>query len=204
MGPSLSPFSSSARRRPPAGSRVLVWVIGFLVVVFAVLVFNQKGEEATPVSVPIRTVVPFESPTPVLPTPTPMPFPTPILIPEATPTPKPTPTPTPTRRPIPTRRPRRAAVTSPRCIDYGWTISPNTPGLGHNFVEISVTNRCSRDLEPDELWFEVSGWRDGGLVQVVRAKPFDRVTRGRMVTLALDLPGSVDWYDEIRVEWDER
>jgi len=78
-------------------------------------------------------------------------------------------------------------------------ITANTPRLGHNFVEIEVTNRCDRDLVPDDLWFEVSGWRDGGLVQSVRAKPFDRAARGRSVTLALDLPGSVDWYDEIKV-----
>ncbi|MEN8165730.1 MAG: hypothetical protein ABFS37_16495 [Acidobacteriota bacterium] len=62
-----------------------------------------------------------------------------------------------------------------------------------------MTNRCDRDLVPDDLWFEISGWRHGGLVQSVRAKPFEGARRGRKATLAVDLPGSVDWYDEIRV-----
>lgn len=66
-------------------------------------------------------------------------------------------------------------------------------------MEIEVTNRCDRDLKPDDLWFEVSGWREGGLVQSVRAKPFEGAKRERNTTLAVDLPGSVDWYDEIRV-----
>jgi len=87
----------------------------------------------------------------------------------------------------------------PQCVAFRWTITANTPRLGQNFVEIEVTNRCDRDLESEDLWFEVTGWREGSLVQSVRAKPFDRAARGRSVTLALDLPGSVDWYDEIRV-----
>ena len=114
-------------------------------------------------------------------------------------TPEPTPTPTPILIPLPTRRPPRAPAKPPQCVSYRWTITANTPRLGHNFVEIEVTNRCDRDLVPDDLWFEVTGWRDGGLVQSVRAKPFEGARRERKTTLAVDLPGSVDWYDDIRV-----
>lgn len=91
-----------------------------------------------------------------------------------------------------------------QCISYRWGITANTPRLGHNFVEIEITNRCRRDLEPDDLWFEVAGFRDGGLVQSARARPFEGARRGRGTTLALDLPGSVDWYDEIVVKLIER
>lgn len=68
-------------------------------------------------------------------------------------------------------------------------------------VEIQVTNRCDKDLTPDDLWFEACGFRDGGLVQQARARPFEGARKQGRVTLAFDLPGSVDWYDEIKVEW---
>ena len=187
--------SSSARLNPPEGSRVLLWVTLCVVILVIVLVATRSGEEAPPPVEPTPTVEPTYSPIPWLPTPTPSPTPTPTVIP----VPEPTPTPTPTLIPLPTRRPR-APTKSPQCISFRSMITANTPRLGHNFVEIEVTNRCDKDLVTDDLWFEVSGWRDGGLVQSVRAKPFEGAARGRSVTLALDLPGSVDWYDEIRVE----
>ena len=194
--------SSSARRRPARrGPTALSWVVGFVVILVLVLVATRSGEEASPSAIPMPTILPAESPTPtLLPTPTPLPTATPVVLPGPPSTP--TPTPTPTLIPLPTRRPRRAKVDSPTCVGFSWMITANTPSLGHNFLEIEITNRCSRDLEPDDLWFTVSGWRDGGLVQTARGKPFDRVARGRSVTLALDFPGSVDWYDEIVVEWD--
>ncbi len=174
-----------------------MWIIFGVVLLVVVMVANQSEEEIPPAVVPTPTVLPLASPTPFLPTPTPSPSPTPTLIPE--PPPSPTPTPTPTLIPVPTRRPRRATAEWPDCVSFSWLITPNTPFLGHNLVEIEVVNRCDRDLETDDLWFNVAGWRDGGLVQTARAKPFDRALRGRTVSLALDLPGSVDWYDDIRV-----
>jgi hypothetical protein len=67
-------------------------------------------------------------------------------------------------------------------------------------TEIRANNDCIRDLGPLELMFEISGWRDGELVQSVRARPFDRIRRGHSEIVSVGLPGSIDWYDEITVE----
>jgi len=67
-------------------------------------------------------------------------------------------------------------------------------------TEIRAQNNCNRDINPLELMFEISGWRDGGLVQSVRASPFDRIRRRHSEIIAIGLPGSLDWYDEISVE----
>ena len=67
-------------------------------------------------------------------------------------------------------------------------------------TEITAKNNCNRDINPLELMFEISGWRDGGLVQSVRASPFDRIRRRHSGIVSMGLPGSIDWYDEITVE----
>jgi hypothetical protein len=48
--------------------------------------------------------------------------------------------------------------------------------------------------------FEISGWRNGALVQSVRARPFDRIRRRHSGIISIGLPGSIDWYDRITVE----
>jgi hypothetical protein len=67
-------------------------------------------------------------------------------------------------------------------------------------TEIKAINNCNRDLEPPDLLFEISGWRQGALVQSVRAMPFDRIRRRHSGIISIGLPGSVDWYDTITVE----
>ena len=67
-------------------------------------------------------------------------------------------------------------------------------------TEIRINNRCNRDLAPTDLLFVISGWRDGGLIQSVRAMPFDRIRRRHSDIISVGLPGSLDWYDEITVE----
>jgi len=67
-------------------------------------------------------------------------------------------------------------------------------------VEINAVNRCGRDIDPLDLWFEVTGWRNGDLIQTARGHPFDPLRRRRSVMTYIGLPGSIDWYDEIRVE----
>ena len=102
-------------------------------------------------------------------TPTATPWPT--LAPDATPTPRPQPSPTP-----------RAA----ECVSFRWTSSQVFAPSAQVLVEIDADNRCNRDLGPLDLWFEISGWRDGGLVQSVRGHPFERVRRGGSAIVAID------------------
>lgn len=194
VGPATT-SASSARRRPPSTSSVLLWVVALVVILVVVLVVIRKEPEAPSPIVPTPTAVPVEKPVPVVPSPTPTAAPAPTAIPTF----EPDPTPTPTLIPIPTRRPAKVPEESLQCASFRWMITPNMPGLGHNVVEIQVTNNCHRDLEPDDLWFEISGMRDGGLVHNARAKPFEGAKRRGTVTLTVDLPGSVDWYDDIQI-----
>jgi hypothetical protein len=119
----------------------------------------------------------------ILPTATPSPWPT--LAPASTATPRPPPSPTP-----------RAG----ECVIFRWSAQQVLQPSAHVLVEIDADNRCSRDLEPFDLWFEISGWRQGGRVQSVRGHPFERIRRGASGVIAIGLPGSIDWYDEVRVE----
>ncbi len=200
--PASSVVTSTARRGNSPRSPLAVWVIIAVVVVVLFLVLTgNEGDDRTEVPAPTPTALATPTVVPALPTPLPTSSPTVPPPEEPTSAPTVTPTPTPTLIPIPRRRSRQRADDGP-CVEYSWSITANMPRFGHNFVEISITNRCGRDLEPDDMWFTVTGWRDGGLVQTARARPFDRAPAGRSVVLSLDLPGSVDWYDEIRVEWD--
>jgi hypothetical protein len=116
-----------------------------------------------------------------------------------TPTPTPWPSlpakamPTTDRGPSPTPHPDD-------CVSFRWTSRQMFDPFAHVLVEIKAVNRCRRDLGPFDLWFEISGWRDGGLVQTVRGHPFDRIRPGASGIVAIGLPGSIDWYDEVTVE----
>ncbi len=78
-------------------------------------------------------------------------------------------------------------------------MSGATPTLNQIFVQIDATNRCGRKLGPDDIWFEVSGVRDGSVHHRVRTHPFEEVWPGRTVRISVGLQGSADWYDEVRV-----
>ncbi len=67
-------------------------------------------------------------------------------------------------------------------------------------TEITAKNSCNRDINPPDLMFEITGWRDGEFIQSVRASPFDRIRRRHSGIISVGLPGSIDWYDEITVE----
>ncbi|MBI4916142.1 MAG: hypothetical protein HY825_09870 [Acidobacteria bacterium] len=76
----------------------------------------------------------------------------------------------------------------------------DSPGrLGQVIVEIWATNRCGRDLGPLDVWFRVSGLRDGIPERWVDAHPFDAPLRGREVHVTVALPGAVDYYERIEV-----
>jgi hypothetical protein len=120
-----------------------------------------------------------------------------LILPTASPSPWPTlaPAATATQRLVPSPTPRAA-----ECVSFRWSAQQVFRPSAHVLVEINADNRCSRDLEPLDLWFEISGWRQGGLVQSVRGHPFERIRRGSSGIVAIGLPGSIDWYDELRVE----
>ena len=149
---------------------------------------------------------------PPTPTPTQVPHPTAPPAPTSTPAtvelasewvsvtrPEDTPTPFPTI-PVPERRPPTPTPRVSECVDYRWTTVQVFRPIVQIATEITAYNNCNRDLEPSALLFEVSGWRDGGLVQSVRAMPFDRIRRRHSGIITIGLPGSLDWYHEITVE----
>jgi hypothetical protein len=85
-------------------------------------------------------------------------------------------------------------------VSYRWTTAQIFNPSAQVLTEIRAANTCNRDIEPLELLFEISGWRDGALVQSVRARPFDRIRRRHSGIISVGLPGSIDWYDTITVE----
>jgi len=115
----------------------------------------------------------------------------------SSPTPTPWPTilslPSPTS-PAPTRTPSLAD-----CLPYRWSAIQHFSGFAQVLVEIEVTNRCGRTLGTHEVWFLISGFRNGGLVQTARGHPFDELPSGGTDIVAIGLPGSLDWYDRIEV-----
>jgi len=67
-------------------------------------------------------------------------------------------------------------------------------------VDITAVNNCNRDLGSLDLFFEITGWREGARVQTVRGHPFEAVRRRGSEIIVIGLPGSIDWYDRISVE----
>jgi hypothetical protein len=114
-------------------------------------------------------------------------------VPDPTATPWPTPPPPVRRQPTPTPR-------VSECVAYRWTTVQIFRPSAQVLTEIKAVNNCTHDIDPLELLFEISGWREGALVQSVRARPFDRIRRRHSGIISVGLPGSADWYDEITVE----
>ena len=112
---------------------------------------------------------------------------------ENTPTPWPTSPPPLRREPTPTPR-------VSECVSYHWTTIQVFRPSALVLTEITAKNNCNRDIKPPDLMFEITGWRDGGFVQSVRASPFDRIRRRHSGIISVGLPGSIDWYDRITVE----
>ena len=192
---------SSARRPGPKDNPVLplavvlVALTIILIVVFAVK-HDKPAEEA-----------------PLEPTPTQAPTITPV--PSATPTPgmvkdgsgwvdatlvlPPSPTPTmPALMEVPTRAPRPTPRIS-QCAEFRWSAVQVFSPSAQVKIDLRVNNRCPYDLGPGNLWFDITGWRDGARVQSARGAPFETIRRGRSGDLSIGLPGSLDWYDEIEV-----
>jgi hypothetical protein len=153
--------------------------------------------------------------TPATPTPTPLPTATPAPPATRTPTPgferaesgwvdatvvmPPNPTPTmPALETHPTRVPKPTPSIS-QCAVYRYSTYQVFAPSAQVKVDIRVDNRCPYDLGPENLVFEITGWRQGAHVRTVRGIPFETIRRGRSGDLSIGLPGSADWYDEIEV-----
>jgi len=190
--------SAHRRQRParPLASRVLLW--GGFVLAALVLYFQMR---------------PSPSP-PAQPTPTPTQAAVRRPIPTSTPTPgsvaaagdwvEIVPEPTATLTPWPTLPPRVRRPPTPtppveQCIDAKWYAVQNAIPLNRIRVTIEVTNDCGRELGPTDVWFEVSGWREGAMVQTVNGHLMDELWPGFSEEVIIGLPGSLDWYDEVRV-----
>lgn len=191
---------SSARRGGGSG----LWIVAAVVVVLLAVVLavvQEKDDEQAP---PTRTPTPTTSPEK---TATPSPSATVLVeetsewvvidVPSPTLTPWPTfpPTQTPTTRPMPSATPLFS-----ECVVFRWTARQVFRPSAQVMVEIDITNRCNRDLGPLDLWFEITGWRNGEWVQSVRGHPFESISRGRGGIATIGLPGSIDWYDEVTVD----
>ena len=131
-----------------------------------------------------------------LPPPTPTPQTLSVVVPFAQ---EPEPTPT-WARPL-TPMPRTPTPTPPpsQCLDLEWWVSEGAAPLGSTLIDVEVTNRCGRDLDGMQVWFEVAGYRGGGRYQSVRGHLFEELRAGRQGSTGLVLPCSTDWCDEIRV-----
>jgi hypothetical protein len=116
---------------------------------------------------------------------------------DAEPTPSPIP-PEPTEPPTATPEPTAPAAVE-QCVAIRWSAGTSPATITQVLVEIDATNRCGRDLEPLEVWFEIAGYRQGDLVQSVRGHLFDPLPKDGEGKAMIALPGSADWYDEIRV-----
>jgi len=192
---------SSARIKRPEPNPILPFAL-VLVALTIVLIITFAVRDGDPD--PASAATPEQSPTPS-PTPTQSATPTPGFVKEssgwvdATVVLPPRPSPSmPVYVPEPTRAPRPTPRIS-ECADYRWsTVQVFSPSAQVK-VDIKVKNRCPYDLGPSNLWFDITGWRDGARVQSVRGRPFETIRKGWADDLSIGLPGSLDWYDEITV-----
>lgn len=191
---------SSARRGGPQDNPTLILAVVLVlaaIVLIIVLAVEDRDDQ------------------PVEPTPTPVSIAPPSPLPTRTPTPgferaesgwvdaavimPPTLTPTmPALEAYPTRAPKPTPSIS-QCAAYRYSTYQVFAPSAQVKVDIRVDNRCPYDLGPNNLLFEITGWRDGAHVQSVRGVPFETIRRGRSGDLSIGLPGSADWYDEIEV-----
>ena len=200
MNDELPGFRISSARRSRGGPPLVVLAAATVLLLAVILALVSRKDEA-PVAQPTATVLLGDTPTAVPSAVTVVERASAwvtVAIPEATPTPWPTPWPT--SPAPPTKRPPAPTPRISECVTYRWTSVQVFRPSAHVLIEINAANRCNRDLGPLDLWFQITGWRDGGLVQTVRGHPFGSIRRRHSGIVAIGLPGSIDWYDRISVE----
>ena len=188
---------SSGRREQRSRSGCLI-VGGVLFIIALIALFEIVRGDDTPVP-------PAPTPTPPAPTATATPSATAapaefstdvvVLAPTVTPTPW-----IPAAPPPPRRRQPSPTPSASECISASWDAHQSLAAWGNVLVNINATNRCRRVLQPTDVWFRVTGYRDGDLIQTAQGSPFEDIYPGRSTQFGIGLPGSIDWYDEIVVE----
>ncbi len=206
MSASPPPPSPPVPRPPgtPRRGHSLHWIVAVVVLVVLFIVLSSRRDEQpqtsptppapipTAAAAPAATVTPTETPTPE-PTPTPAVETSTVTVPwheEATPTP------TPTEEPVAARRPEDAGS----CVSARWRVYNSPTVFGEIHVEITASSRCTRTLEPLEVWFRVSTFQKGTLIMTRDGHPFDRLEPGREVTAVIAVPGDLSIYDQVDVE----
>jgi len=86
------------------------------------------------------------------------------------------------------------------CISATYEAEQSLASWGNVMITIRATNRCRRVLQPTDVLFRVSGFREGALVQTAQGSPFEEIYPSRSTDFGIGLPGSIDWYDRIVVE----
>ena len=190
-------YLSSGRREQRSRSGCVIFG-GVLFIVALIALFEILSGDETP-------VVPTPTPTPLAPTATATPSATAtpaeystdvvVLAPTVTPTPW-----IPAAAPPPQRRQPSPTPSASECISASWDAHQSLAAWGNVLVNINATNRCRRVLQPTDVWFRVTGYRDGDLIQTAQGSPFEDIYPGRSTQFGIGLPGSIDWYDEIVVE----
>jgi hypothetical protein len=201
VGEELPGYRTSSARRGRVGPSLLTAAVVVVAVIFVALAVLDRRRQP-PAPLPPQPAIPSPTPTNsstptatvlverssewvVTSAPTPTPSPWPTFAPPATATPRPQPSPT--------------ALAS-ECVTFRWSARQVFRPSAQVLVEVEAVNRCNRDLGPLDVWFEITGWRQGSSVQSVRGHPFDRIRTGGSGIVAIGLPGSIDWYDRITVE----
>jgi len=196
-------FRTTSGRRPARRAGVSAWAIATVLGLAAVVALVGGLREHRPAPVPEPTAVPGATRSPTAtPTATPellrrsltfrLPVPT---VPSPTPTATLAPPP-----PEPTRPPPSPTPGASDCLRLGFTTSQVVTPSAQVLVQVDAVNRCGRNFEPNQLWFRITGFRDGDPVRTVGGQPFHRLRRRGSVQVAIGLPGSADWYDHIAVE----
>jgi hypothetical protein len=194
-------FSLSSGRRPPPVRSGCYLAGSILAIIALIAVFELTRRE--------------EAPAPAAPTPAATAAPSATATPSATPTRlaeyasdwvtlvAPTTTPTPWAPPAPAPPRRRELTPTPSaaaCISATYEAVQFLTAGATVMVNIRATNRCRRVLQPTEVLFRVSGFRDGDLVQTAQGSPFEEIYPGRSTDFGIGLPGSITWYDRLTVD----
>jgi hypothetical protein len=191
-------YSVSSGRRPlPERSGCYV-TAAVLAIIAVVAVLELTRREVEPPPAPAPTVVP---------SPTQAPSATPTRLAEyasgwvtaVAPTVTPTPW-VPAAAAPPRRREPSPTPSAADCISATYEAEQSLASWGNVMITIRATNRCRRVLQPTDVLFRVSGFREGALVQTAQGSPFEEISPGRSTDFGIGLPGSIDWYDRIVVE----